>query len=185
MSIQTDTIAAIATPAGPGAIGILRLSGPRAAEIAAACFCPLGRRGCWTIRCAPWCMGTCWTGRGSPLTGCCAPTAAAPPAIQGRTRRRSTATAPPWCSPLGLEALFAQGARQAGPGEFTQRAFLHGRMDLAQAEAGGRSAGRPEPGGGAPCGGAALRGAQPADSEHLQRPGGPDGPFPRGAGLPG
>ena len=34
MSIQTDTIAAVATPAGPGAIGILRLSGPRAAEIA-------------------------------------------------------------------------------------------------------------------------------------------------------
>ena len=45
MSIQTDTIAAIATPAGPGAIGILRLSGPRAAEIAAACFCPLGEKG--------------------------------------------------------------------------------------------------------------------------------------------
>ena len=36
MSIQTDTIAAVATPAGPGAIGILRLSGPRAADIAAA-----------------------------------------------------------------------------------------------------------------------------------------------------
>src|SRR5699024_7850090 len=36
---------------------------------------------------------------------------------------------------LGLEALFAQGARQAGPGEFTQRAFLNGRLDLAQAEA--------------------------------------------------
>ena len=36
---------------------------------------------------------------------------------------------------LGLEALFAQGARQAGPGEFTRRAFLNGRLDLAQAEA--------------------------------------------------
>ena len=36
---------------------------------------------------------------------------------------------------LGLEALFAAGARPAGPGEFTRRAFLNGRLDLAQAEA--------------------------------------------------
>ena len=35
----------------------------------------------------------------------------------------------------GLESLFAAGARQAGPGEFTKRAFLNGRMDLSQAEA--------------------------------------------------
>ena len=45
MGRQGDTIAAVATPAGPGAIGILRLSGPRAADIAAACFRPLGRKG--------------------------------------------------------------------------------------------------------------------------------------------
>ena len=45
MSIQTDTIAAIATPAGAGAIGILRLSGPQAADIAAAVFRPLGKGG--------------------------------------------------------------------------------------------------------------------------------------------
>lgn len=36
---------------------------------------------------------------------------------------------------LGLESLFRQGARQALPGEFTKRAFLHGRLDLTQAEA--------------------------------------------------
>ena len=36
---------------------------------------------------------------------------------------------------LGLEALFAAGARQARAGEFTRRAFLNGRLDLAQAEA--------------------------------------------------
>jgi tRNA modification GTPase len=36
---------------------------------------------------------------------------------------------------LGLEALFAAGARQAGPGEFTKRAFLNGKLDLIQAEA--------------------------------------------------
>lgn len=42
MSDLQDTIAAISTPPGPGAIGILRLSGPQAAEIAAECFKPLG-----------------------------------------------------------------------------------------------------------------------------------------------
>ena len=52
MSIQTDTIAAVATPAGPGAIGILRLSGPRAADIAAAVFRPLGKKGLQARRCA-------------------------------------------------------------------------------------------------------------------------------------
>ena len=42
MSIQTDTIAAISTPPGAGAIGILRLSGPLAITIAEQCFKPLG-----------------------------------------------------------------------------------------------------------------------------------------------
>ncbi len=36
---------------------------------------------------------------------------------------------------MALEALFAQGVRQAGPGEFTKRAFLNGKLDLTQAEA--------------------------------------------------
>ena len=44
MSHSADTIAAISTPSGPGAIGILRLSGPRAVRIAQACFKPLGRK---------------------------------------------------------------------------------------------------------------------------------------------
>ena len=48
MPVLTDTIAAISTPPGPGAIGILRLSGPDAASIAERCFKPLeiGRASC-------------------------------------------------------------------------------------------------------------------------------------------
>ncbi len=45
MSTQGDTIAAISTPPGRGAIGILRLSGPEAVPIAEKCFQPLGHRG--------------------------------------------------------------------------------------------------------------------------------------------
>ena len=43
MSLPADTIAAISTPPGPGAIGILRLSGPRAIEVAQASFRPLNK----------------------------------------------------------------------------------------------------------------------------------------------
>ena len=42
MLLNADTIAAISTPPGPGAIGLLRLSGPRSVDIAQACFRPLG-----------------------------------------------------------------------------------------------------------------------------------------------
>ena len=45
MILERDTIAAISTPAGAGAIGILRLSGPEAVKIAEACFKPLGPKG--------------------------------------------------------------------------------------------------------------------------------------------
>ena len=45
MDPMTDTIAAIATPPVPAAIGILRLSGPQAAQIAERCFKPLGPKG--------------------------------------------------------------------------------------------------------------------------------------------
>ena len=45
MSSQQDTIVAIATPPGPGAIGVLRLSGPGAVRLAERCFRPLGHKG--------------------------------------------------------------------------------------------------------------------------------------------
>ena len=45
MSSQQDTIVAIATPPGPGAIGVLRLSGPGAVRLAERCFQPLGHKG--------------------------------------------------------------------------------------------------------------------------------------------
>ncbi|MFR2156970.1 MAG: hypothetical protein ACLS43_07540 [Evtepia gabavorous] len=57
-----------------------------------------------------------------------------PTATPGRRRRSFNATAPHGLS-LVLDALFAAGARQARAGEFTQRAFLNGKLDLTQAEA--------------------------------------------------
>ena len=135
MSIQTDTIAAIATPAGPGAIGILRLSGPRAAEFAAACFCPLGEKGLLDHPVRTLVYGDLLDREGQPIDRVLCTYSRAPSSYTGEDTAEIHCHGSPMVLTLGLEALFAQGARQAGPGEFTQRAFLHGRMDLAQAEA--------------------------------------------------
>ena len=118
MSIQTDTIAAVATPAGPGAIGILRLSGPRAADIAAAVFRPLGKKGLLDRPVRTLVYGDLLDREGQVIDRVLCTYSRGPESYTGgRTRRSSTATAPPWCSPWGLEALFAQGApARPGPG---------------------------------------------------------------------
>ena len=135
MSNQTETIAAIATPAGPGAIGILRLSGPRAAEIAAAVFRPLGEGGLLERPARTLVYGDLLDREGEVIDRVLCTYSRGPASYTGEDTAELHCHGSPMVLALGLEALFAQGARQAGPGEFTQRAFLSGRMDLAQAEA--------------------------------------------------
>ena len=135
MSNQTETIAAIATPAGPGAIGILRLSGPRAAEIAAAVFRPLGEGGLLERPARTLVYGDLLDREGEVIDRVLCTYSRGPASYTGEDTAELHCHGSPMVLTLGLEALFAQGARQAGPGEFTQRAFLSGRMDLAQAEA--------------------------------------------------
>ena len=135
MSIQTDTIAAIATPAGPGAIGILRLSGPRAADIAAAVFRPLGKKGLLERPVRTLVYGDLLDREGQTIDRVLCTYSRGPESYTGEDTAELHCHGSPMVLTLGLEALFAQGARQAGPGEFTQRAFLNGRLDLAQAEA--------------------------------------------------
>ena len=130
-----DTIAAIATPAGPGAIGILRLSGPQAAEIAAAVFRPLGKRGLLEHPARTLVYGDLLDREGEVIDRVLCTYSRGPASYTGEDTAELHCHGSPMVLTLGLEALFAQGARQAGPGEFTQRAFLSGRMDLAQAEA--------------------------------------------------
>ncbi len=131
-----DTIAAIATPIGSGAIGIVRISGPRALDVASQVFVPDPRnlashsarhgklmrpiygskeRECIddvviTVFRAP----HSYTGEDTVEISC----------HGGLATVRST-----------LRATLDAGARLAEPGEFTQRAFLNGKLDLAKAEA--------------------------------------------------
>ena len=130
-----DTIAAISTPPGPGAIGVLRLSGPEAAAIAAHCFRPLYRKALTDHAPRVLVYGDLLDRDGQPIDRVLCTYSRGPSSYTGEDTAEFHCHGSPMVLSLGLDALFAQGARQAGPGEFTRRAFLNGKLDLAQAEA--------------------------------------------------
>ena len=130
-----DTFAAISTPQGPGAIGILRLSGPDAVHIAAQCFKPLGRKGLREHSPRELVYGSLLDSGGQPIDQVLCTYSLGPGSYTGEDTAELQCHGSPMVLALGLEALFAAGARQAKAGEFTRRAFLNGRLDLAQAEA--------------------------------------------------
>ena len=135
MSIQTDTIAALSTPTGPGAIGILRLSGSEAVPIAEKCFKPLGHKGLRAHAPRELVYGSLLDSGGQPIDRILCTYSLGPNSYTGEDTAELHCHGSPMVLSLGLEALFAAGARQARAGEFTRRAFLNGRLDLAQAEA--------------------------------------------------
>ncbi|MGH8317176.1 MAG: tRNA uridine-5-carboxymethylaminomethyl(34) synthesis GTPase MnmE [Steroidobacteraceae bacterium] len=125
---RTDTIVAAATPPGRGGIGIVRVSGPRVPEIAAVLLgeLPLPRRAGFSR----------FLDAGQePIDAGLALFFPAPHSYTGEHVLELHGHG----GPLVLEALVARvaelGARRALPGEFTQRAFLNNKLDLAQAEA--------------------------------------------------
>ncbi len=125
---DSDTIAAIATPPGRGGVAVLRLSGPRAMALAAevAGRLPAPRRATLRpLRDA----GDEIIDRGLVLTF------PGPESFTGEDVVEFQLHGSPVIAALLLQRLVSLGAREAGPGEFTRRAFLNGRMDLAQAEA--------------------------------------------------
>ena len=132
---NADTIAAISTPPGPGAIGILRLSGPRSVDIAQACFRPLGKKPLAEHPTRSLVYGDLLDRDGQPIDRVLCTFSRGPASYTGEDTAEFQCHGSPMVLSLGLEALFAQGARQARAGEFTRRAFLNGRLDLAQAEA--------------------------------------------------
>jgi len=127
-----DTIAAIATPPGPGGIGVVRVSGPRAAELADAVF---RRR-----RSGRWESHRLYHGRivapdGTPIDDGLAVLMRAPRSYTGEDVLELHCHGSPVLMQRVLRSVLGRGARPARAGEFTQRAFLNGKLDLAQAEA--------------------------------------------------
>jgi tRNA modification GTPase len=135
-SLLADTIAAIATPLGEGGIAMIRLSGPRSIGIAGAAFQPLGPSSLAPTS-AP--THTIHYGRilrgGRVIDDVLLSVLRAPRTFTREDVVEITCHGGLLTAKLVLDAVLEQGARLAEPGEFTRRAFLHGRIDLAQAEA--------------------------------------------------
>lgn len=128
-----DTIAAIATALQPSAVGILRLSGDTAAAVLAKVFRPdFGTHPLPPRRLV---YGTLLDDEGRLLDRVLAVYFPAPHSYTGEDCAELQCHGSPAVLQEGLRSLFSAGARQATAGEFTRRAFLHGRMDLTEAEA--------------------------------------------------
>jgi len=127
-----DTIAAISTPPGRGGIGIVRLSGPESLQLAShllAVKAPLEHaRATFTRVLDP-------TDPAATLDDALVTAFLAPHSYTGDTLVEIAAHGSPVILDTILRAALARGARLAEAGEFTQRAFLSGRIDLTQAEA--------------------------------------------------
>ena len=133
---EPDTIAAISTPPGRGGIGIVRLSGPQAIAVAARLVRLPGPPEHTRARFARVLDPRFRADPTAPGIDEAVVTAfLAPHSYTGEDVVEIAAHG----SPVVLEAILAgalaEGARLAAPGEFTQRAFLAGRLDLTQAEA--------------------------------------------------
>ncbi len=128
MRADPDSIAAIATPAGAGGIGVLRVSGPAVAAITRALlgFMPQPRHAHYAAF---------LDGDGAPIERGLALYFAAPASYTGEDVIELHAHGSPVVLDLLLRRVLELGARRARPGEFTERAFLNGKLDLAQAEA--------------------------------------------------
>ncbi|MDH5211233.1 MAG: tRNA uridine-5-carboxymethylaminomethyl(34) synthesis GTPase MnmE, partial [Betaproteobacteria bacterium] len=122
-----DTIAAIATPPGRGAIGIVRVSGPRAPEIAGRLLGRVPPPRVATFLAAR-------DARGELLDEGVVLYFPAPHSYTGEHAFEFQGHGGPMVLHSVLSACVDAGARLAEPGEFTRRAFLNGKLDLAQAE---------------------------------------------------
>lgn len=135
MSMNNDTICAIATSAG-GAIGIIRLSGPDAIAIASRiCSKELLTFAPRTAHLLPIYEMANDTEPSTPLDEALVTIFQAPHSYTGEDGVEFSLHGSSFILQSTLQALINLGARQAAPGEFTQRAFLNGKLDLSQAEA--------------------------------------------------
>jgi tRNA modification GTPase len=128
-----DTIVAIATPPGTGAISIVRVSGPEAIPIVERSFRGTHRLSdtpTHTIR-----FGKIVDARGDIADEVLASVFRAPHSYTGEDSVEVSCHGGTFVTRMILEILVGAGARQAEPGEFSKRAFINGKLDLTQAEA--------------------------------------------------
>ena len=127
----TDTIVALATPAGTGAIGIIRLSGPEAISIANSVFKgkDLTNQASHTLH-----FGKITNGN-VVIDEVLASIFVAPHSYTKENSVEFSCHGSAYIIAQIIKLLISKGARMAKAGEFTMRAFLNGQLDLSQAEA--------------------------------------------------
>ena len=130
-----DTICALATPPGIASIGVVRLSGPRAFAITDAITTRPGNASCATHKGHTLRHATVVNADGTPIDHVLLAIFHAPRSYTGENVIELHAHGGPVPLRQILERLLTSGARLARPGEFTQRAYLNGKLDLSQAEA--------------------------------------------------
>ena len=128
MVLDSDTIVAAATPPGRGGIGVVRVSGDQTVRIARAVLGSLPEPRTATYR-------TFRDAEGNPLDTGIAIYYPAPASFTGEAVLELQGHGGPVLVSIIVDAILALGARQAEPGEFSQRAFLNDKLDLVQAEA--------------------------------------------------
>ena len=131
---NSTTIAAISTPLTAGAIGLVRLSGPQAKQIASKIFQPIGRRTIQTVPGFSAIYGHI-AAEGEYIDEAVVYVYTAPKSYTGEDVVEFSCHGGPYLLTRVLRILLDNGAQPAQAGEFTKRAFLNGKMNLTQAEA--------------------------------------------------
>ena len=131
---MASTVAAIATPQNTGSIGIIRISGEEAISIADKIFEPTGKRRLSELEGYRAAHGFV-VFEGERIDECVALVFRAPKSYTGENVVELSCHGGLFVLKKVLRAVFSSGAEPAGPGEFTKRAFLNGKLDLTEAEA--------------------------------------------------
>lgn len=129
--MNNDTIAAIATAPGEGAIAVIRISGPKAFEVAEQIF----SRSIKDFKTHTAHYGNVLKADGTILDGVLLLVMKGPNSYTGEDSVEISCHGGQLVTRRVLERIFEAGARPAQPGEFSLRAYLNGKIDLAQAEA--------------------------------------------------
>ena len=129
------TIAAVSTGNVVSAIGIIRLSGDDAIAIAEKVFTLNNQKALSDAPDRKLLLGDLHDKQGRTIDNCCAILSRTPHSYTGENTVEFHCHGSPAVLAAGLESLYIAGARPAGRGEFTKRAFLNGKLALTQAEA--------------------------------------------------
>ena len=131
---QQDTICAIATAQG-GAIGVIRISGPQAIAATTSIFQPVSGKSLNQYAAYKQIFGKIFSPEGEIIDEVLVSLFRAPHSYTGEDSVEISCHGSSYILQKVIHLLIANGCRLAEPGEYTQRAFLNGKMDLSQAEA--------------------------------------------------